>query len=240
MLAQDTGSDATPSELDDGPRQARGRAKPALERTCIVTRKAQPVDALIRFVIGPDGALVPDLKKSLPGRGAWVTGTRAILSEAVKRNAFSRAFGKPVKADGELVVLTERLLERAALDALAMAGKARLVVAGFAKVETALARHSVKALIHASDAARDGVRKLESAVRAQLGDEITLPAIVSFASAQLDLALGRPNVVHAALLAGPAGQTFLARCSRLDRFRTDDPATRGIEPRTAGRVRTRI
>jgi predicted RNA-binding protein YlxR (DUF448 family) len=222
MLSQDTAQDATPDELDHGPKGSRGRAS-ALERTCIVTRKAQPADTLIRFVIGPGGALIPDLKKNLPGRGAWIGATRKTLAEAVKRNAFSRAFGQPVKADAELVALTERLLERAALDALAMAGKARLVVAGFAKVETAVARHSVKALIHASDAARDGVRKLESAVRGQLGDEITLPAIDSFTTAQLDLALGRPNVVHAAVLAGPAGATFLARCLRLDRFRADDP-----------------
>jgi hypothetical protein len=125
---------------------------------------------------------------------------------------------------GDLVATTERLLERSALDALAIAGKAKGVVTGFGKVEAALARDNVRALLHASDAAPDGVRKIGQAARRRAEEDgRQIGVIATFASVQLDLALARPNVVHAALLAGPASETFLARCARLDRFRAGEP-----------------
>jgi hypothetical protein len=106
-------------------------------------------------------------------------------------------------------------------NALAISGKAGLVLAGFGKVEAALERDRVVAMLHASDAAPDGVRKLEAArKRGQNGPVVVVSAL---STAQLDLALGQSNVVHAALLAGPASDTFLARCQRLERFRTVDP-----------------
>jgi ribosomal protein L7Ae-like RNA K-turn-binding protein len=112
---------------------------------------------------------------------------------------------------------TERLLVRSALDALAIAGKAGLVATGFAKVEAAIARERIVALIHAADAGADGVAKLSGALRRR--DDIDPVAVIkAFTTAQLDLALGRSNVVHAALLAGPANDTFLARFARLERF----------------------
>jgi hypothetical protein len=119
---------------------------------------------------------------------------------------------------------TERMLERAAFDALAVAGKAGLVVAGFAKVEAALARDQALALLHARDGAADGKRKLDGVLRRirEERDEVAreIAVIDEFSGAQLDLALNRPNVVHAALLAGPGGESFLARVARLVRFRT--------------------
>ena len=127
--------------------------------------------------------------------------------------------------------LTERLLERAALDALAIAGKAGLVAAGFAKVEAALARETVVGLLHAADAGADGVAKLEAALRRR-PDAEQIAVVTDFSSAQLDLALGRSNVVHAALLAGPASDTFLARFARLERFRTGETGESGQAPRT--------
>ena len=111
------------------------RANEATERTCIVTREAKPIDALIRFVAGPDGMVVPDVKGKLPGRGVWVTGSHAVLAAAMSRKAFGRSFKRDVRAAPDLLDATERLLERAALDALAIAYKAKRVVAGFAKVE---------------------------------------------------------------------------------------------------------
>lgn len=183
---------------------------------------------MIRFVVAPDGSAVPDLKRKLPGRGVWVTATRAALDQAVKRNCFARSFKRPVRLAPDLVDATERLLGRAALDALAIAGKAGRVVAGFAKVEAALARDPVVALIHASDAAREGVRKLDAAIRGRFGSESPqIITVATFASAQLDLALARSNVVHAAVLAGPASDTFLVRLRRLERFRTDRTDTPG-------------
>jgi hypothetical protein len=201
----------------------RGAAKAAAgsERHCALTRTLKPVDQMIRFVVGPGGDVVPDLKRKLPGRGIWITATRSSLDEAIKRNVFARAFKRSVRVAPELTAATERLLERSALDALAIAGKGGGVIAGFAKVEAALGRGDVVAVIHAADAAPDGKRKLDAALQRKTPgkpDEIVL--IAHFSGAQLDLALNRPNVVHAALLAGPVSDTFLARVRRLERFRT--------------------
>jgi uncharacterized protein len=202
-------------ELDSGPR-ARER-----ERLCVATRAVRPVADLIRFVIGPDGAAVPDVKRKLPGRGVWVTATQDALSEAIKRKVFARGFKRDVRLPPDLPALTDRLLERAVLDALAITGKAGLVAAGFAKVEAALEQEKVVALLHAAEAAPDGVRKLDAAARRRRqGGSLDVVRILT--SAQLDLALARPNVIHAALLAGPAAETFLAGCRRLERFRTGD------------------
>ncbi|HJY16263.1 MAG TPA: RNA-binding protein [Xanthobacteraceae bacterium] len=207
---------ATETELDRGPRD-RG-----VERMCVATRTVRPVADLIRFVVGPDGEAVPDLKHKLPGRGVWVTATQCALEDAVKRKAFGRGFKRDVRLPADLVARTEQLLVRSALEALAIAGKASLVVAGFAKVEATLERKKdVIALLHAAEAAADGVRKLDSALRrAPQADSI--PVIRILTSEQLDLALGRPNVVHAALIAGPSSDSVLARLRRLERFRTGD------------------
>jgi uncharacterized protein len=205
-------------ELDSGP-----RAKES-ERLCVATREVRPVSDLIRFVIGPEGEAVPDLKRKLPGRGVWVTATREVLGEAIKRKAFARGFKREVRLPADLVERTGRLLEQSALDALAIAAKAGSVVSGFAKVENALAHDHVIAVLHAADAAPDGVRKLNAALHRspKVG---SVEVIQALSGAQLDLALARPNVIHAALLAGPVSDTFLARLQRLERFRTGDLGT---------------
>jgi uncharacterized protein len=206
-------------ELDRGP-HARER-----ERFCVATRTVQPVSDLIRFVVGPDGEAVPDIKSKLPGRGVWVTATREALEDAIKRKAFARGFKRDVRTPADLAARTERLLEQAVIDALAMAHKAGLVAAGFGRAATALEREDVVALLHAAEASPDGVRKLDAAVRQ--GRSQPLPVIEFLTSAQLDLALGRPNVVHAALLAGPASDTLLSRSRRLERFRAGGAGDRG-------------
>jgi uncharacterized protein len=213
-MVSETDDIAAAGELDRGPR-SRERS-----RLCAATRTVHPVSELIRFVIGPGGEAVPDIKSTLPGRGIWVTGTREAVGEAVKRKAFARGFKRDVRLPADFVDRTEQLLERAVFDALAIAGKAGLVAAGFGKVETALRQDDVVALVHAAGCSPDGVRKLEAALRHRPGPP---PVVVGFLmSARLDLALNRTNVVHAALLAGPASETFLARCRRLERFRTGD------------------
>jgi len=214
---------------DTGPREARG----ATERTCVVTRAVRPVDELIRFVVAPDGAVVADLKRRLPGRGVWVTANRASVDEGVKRKAFSRGFKREVRAAADLGQQVERLLEHAALDALGIAHKAGRVKAGFARTEAALADDPVVAILQASDGAADGARKIAAAVanRQMAGIEGEVPIVAAFTTAQLDLALGRSNVVHAALLAGPASIGFLARCQSLERYRTSSPDGRGRQGR---------
>jgi predicted RNA-binding protein YlxR (DUF448 family) len=214
------------ADIDDtGPRDARS----ATPRTCAVTRAVKPVDELIRFVAAPDGAVVADLKRRLPGRGVWVTATRATVDDAVRRKAFARGLKREVRAAADLGQQVDGQLERAALDALGIAHKAGRVKTGFAKTEAALADDPVAAVLQASDGSADGARKIAAAVakRQMAGIEGEIPTIAAFTIAQLDLALGRSNVVHAALLAGPASNGFLARCQSLERFRTTDPGGRG-------------
>jgi predicted RNA-binding protein YlxR (DUF448 family) len=190
------------------------------ERTCIVTREKGEPDRLIRFVVGPDGAVTPDIRARLPGRGAWLTGTAAVLQLAIKRKAFARAFKREVAADAALAGQVDDLLQRDALQALAFANKAGHVICGAAKVEAALGKGSVACLLHAVDGSADGVRKIEAAARrAGFGDADRLVRVQIFESRQLDLALGRSNVIHAALLAGGVTNSFLSRAARLERFR---------------------
>jgi predicted RNA-binding protein YlxR (DUF448 family) len=207
----------TQEELDRG----TASVAPGTERTCALTRQVMPVTDMIRFVAGPAGEVVPDVKRKLPGRGLWITGTQAALAEAMKRNVFRRGFKRDLRIPGDLAAQTGRLLERAALDALAIAGKAGQIVTGAAKVEAALGENRIAAVLHASDAAADGKRKIAAAMQRNDPEKSREIAIVeTFTGEQLDLALNRPNVVHAALLAGPGGGTFLARVKRLERFRT--------------------
>ncbi|HET6493615.1 MAG TPA: RNA-binding protein [Burkholderiales bacterium] len=208
---------AQEGEPDRGAASAAAKA----ERTCALTREVRPASELVRFVVGPDGETVPDVKRKLPGRGIWVTATRAAIADATKSNVFARGFRREVHVPGDLAEQTERLLERAALDALAIAGKAGAIVSGFFKVEAALRRDDILALIHAADAADNGKRKLTATLQRNTGGKPGEIAVIdTFIGAQLDLALSRPNVVHAALLAGPGSETFLARAARLTRFRT--------------------
>jgi predicted RNA-binding protein YlxR (DUF448 family) len=214
-------------ELDAGPR----KTAPGAERFCAATGTVRPVADMIRFVVSPDGIAVADLKRRLPGRGIWITATRQALRAAIARKVFGRGFKRDVRLAPDMIEATERLLEQGALAALAIAHKAGKVAIGFAKTEAALGRARIVALVRAADAAPDGARKLDAALRRRLDlDAGEIAVIDTFTSAQLDLALGRSNVIHAALLAGRESDTFMARAGLLDRFRTggsgdrDEPA----------------
>jgi len=214
-------------DLDHGPRTDRS----ATMRMCAVSREVRPIGELIRFVVSPEGEVVPDLKRKLPGRGLWVSASRRTVAEAVRRNQFSKGFKRDVRAAPTLPADTETLLVRSATEALAMAAKAGQVVSGFSKVEGALQQGQAEALIHASDGAADGIRKLDAIVRQRggnHGESQEMPIVSVLTSAELDLALGRSNVIHAALLAGPASKTFLSRCQILVQYRmADDDKTEG-------------
>ena len=180
---------------------------------------------MIRFVLGPAGEVVPDVKRKLPGRGIWITASRAAIEDAARRNVFARGFKRDVRVAGDLATRTDQLIERAAIDALAIAGKAGTVISGFSRVEAAVGRDDIRALLHAADAGDEGKRKLDAALRRETtGKSSEIVVIDVFTGAQLDLALNRPNVVHAALLAGPGSETFLTRTARLRYFRA------GISP----------
>ena len=223
---------ADPADLDRGP-----RTKSGTERMCAVTRQVAPIDDLIRFVVSPTGEPVADLKRKLPGRGLWVSLSHAAVAEAARRNVFAKSFRRDIKVPKTLADDVGRMMLRGTAEALAMAAKASEVVSGFSKVEDAINTRQAVALIHATDGAADGIRKLNdrmAAVARETGAESAdLPVLSVLTTDELDLALGRANVVHAALLAGSAAKTFLARCQTLLRFRmTDGGKNSGTDKRT--------
>ncbi len=191
------------------------------ERQCAVTREVLPVSSLIRFVLDPEDQVVPDLKRVLPGRGVWVTASNDVVAVAEKdwKKVFGRGFKTEAKVEPGLAERVDTLMERAALQALSMTRKAGELVSGYSKVDAALRRDPVVGLIQASDAAEDGARKLAAvaASRTELANGCQFVRL--FDSDQLDLALGRSNVIHAALLAGQASENFLARVRDLEQFR---------------------
>jgi len=217
--------------MHGGKRQHRGAASraagdetiapapaPVRERRCTVTGVSQPTSGLIRFALGPDG-VVPDLAARLPGRGVWVSCDREQVAAAAKKKAFARGFKQQVICPPDLAGLVENLLCRRVLGRIAMANKAGLAVAGYSRVEATLRDGSIKVLLHASDGASDGCRKLDGLAIA--GEEIfgTKPEIVTrFTSDELSLAFGRVNVVHAALKQGGASTSFLKELERLDHY----------------------
>src|SRR5690242_819838 len=174
------------TELDRGP--AAGS-----ERFCALERRVKPAGELIRFVVGPGNDVIADVKRKLPGRGLWITANRAALDEAVNKRIFARGFRKEVRVSADLGAQTDALLERSALDALAIAAKAGHVSSGFAKVESAIGDGESVALIHAREAAEEGKRKLNAALQRNNNAAAQVPLIEAFSGQQLDLALGRVN-----------------------------------------------
>jgi uncharacterized protein len=190
------------------------------ERTCIITGAKSDPEAMLRFALGPDGAVVPDIRRKLPGRGVWTELSFGTVSRAAAKQAFSRAFRTKAEAPAALAETVGALLAQDALQSLSIANKAGLVVAGAFKVDSAIEAGEVVALIQASDGAADGAAKRVNALRAKLGQDANVIVRVNiFSSAQLDLALGRANVIHAALKRGAASSAFLARADRLRRYR---------------------
>lgn len=190
-------------------------------RMCALTRAQRPRGELLRFVASPDGDLVPDLKENLPGRGVWLSLSRAGVTEAVRRKVFARALKGPVRLPENLADLIARLLLKDAMACLSLASKAGQLVAGFEKTEALLAQGRAAVLIAAADGAEDGRRKLAGKLRAA-GQAGRL--VECFASADLDLALGRTNVIHAAINPGGLAQKFLACARRYEFFESNGAA----------------
>jgi predicted RNA-binding protein YlxR (DUF448 family) len=192
-------------------------------RRCALTRASHPKDELLRFVLAPDGTIVPDIKEKLPGRGVWLSAAHDIVAEAAKRNVFARTLKAEVEVPEGFADRVDRLLADAALGAFALANKAGEVVFGAAKVEEAIAKGNVLALVHAREGAEDGCRKLEGKFRGMAGERPS-PAVDAFGTDELGLASGRTNVIHAALIQGGAALRFLAAASRLERYRKGSAA----------------
>ncbi len=227
-----------PAGVDPAPRADAGEIEaegPGPERTCAVTRAKLDPDELIRFVLGPDGMIVPDLAGRLPGRGVWVALDFDTVRDAGGRNVFARSLKRSVTVPEQLAEMVAHLLVRRALDALSLANKAGLVVCGFTKTEIAIARGDAVVLVHGADAADDGRIKLErkfKALHAELETTDASHIVGHLNSEQLSLAMGRPHVVHAALTKGGATTRFIKEAGRLKRYRAKSHAGAAPPPMT--------
>jgi len=224
VMATETAADAaadaavvTEAAADSGP-----------QRRCIATGASLPIDDLLRFVVGPEGTIYPDLGRDLPGRGIWVSGQRDLLEQAVKKQLFARAARSKVSVAADLPDQIEAALVRRSLALLGLARRAGQLTLGFEKVRSLLMEDPLAVVVSACDSSEKGREKLLSGVRGNTDDAAqhigeTASAgrkiIILFRVDELSLALGRENVVHAALRAGGLADRFLIECRRLEEFR---------------------
>jgi len=192
----------------------------APERKCILSGDHGPREGLIRLALGPDGTVLPDLGAKAPGRGAWIAPDRRLIETALAkgklRGALARAFkGAPASVPDDLVERIAEGLKRRALDRLGLEMKAGHLILGSDRIADAIRAGRVSLLLHAVDAAPDGRAKLDQKLRvAETGEALVLPA----ARAELSVALGRENVVHAALGDRAAATRVVAAVSRWRAF----------------------
>ncbi|MGN6548549.1 MAG: RNA-binding protein [Pararhizobium sp.] len=192
------------------------------DRTCIVTRLSGSPDDLIRFVAAPDGTVVPDLKRRLPGRGCWVTAERATVETAVRKRLFARGLKREVVVADDLAEQVDRLLAQSVLGMMGLARKAGQFVGGATKVDQAVRAGTALAVFHAREAAEDGVRKIDQARRVRAALDPAAPAVDAFrlfGLDELEAALGEGALIHTAALAGQAGEGVVKRAILLDRYR---------------------
>jgi len=186
-------------------------------RRCIVTGEVQSPERMVRFVAGPDDLVVPDVAQKLPGRGFWVTAQRDVVARGCERNAFSKAAKASVKCPPDLPGLVEQLLVRRCIDHLGLARRAGLAVIGFAQVEEVLRPRDgrIAALVEASDSGPADRNKLVN-IAFRIGG---VAVIGCLNQAEIGLAFGRENVVHAALTTGALATRLVAEAERLGGFR---------------------
>jgi hypothetical protein len=187
-------------------------------RTCIVQRARKEKPVLLRFVLSPQNEVLPDIKGDLPGRGVWVTARKDCVADAVKRRAFQRAYRAPVAVNDSLSLEVERLFKRSALERLSICNKAGLLVTGFSKVEEALKRREILALLHADTAAADGKAKLDRKFESIFSGKELIAPENRFTSAEISLAAGSTGVIHAGLREGGATRAFLQALDRLSAY----------------------
>ncbi len=189
-------------------RGGQGKLTEDPERRCIVTGEVQPKAGLVRFVVGPDGQVVPDVLGRLPGRGMYVEAVADSIEKAAKKNLFSRAAKQPVAVPDGLVALIEGQITRRVTDLLSMARKAGDAVTGYEKVKDMLAKGQARVLIQASDGSERGKTKL----RAPEGENRFIGCLTA---GEMGLAFGRERAIHAALAAGGLTQRVVEEAARL-------------------------
>lgn len=192
------------------------------ERKCVVTGEVHPKYGLIRFVVGPEGQIVPDLAEKLPGRGIWVSSDRASLSQATKKGVFARGAKQQVKVAEDLVDQVEAGLVRRIIDLVSLARKTGDAVTGFEKVKDWLVKDYAEVLIQASDGSGRGKSKLRTPEGGSFIGWLTAD--------ELGQAFGRQTVIHVALGAGGLTQRVVEEAARLKGIRTqggDDDRRKG-------------
>lgn len=196
-------------------RGGREKLRDEPERKCIATGESQPKHGLIRFVIGPDNTVVPDILGRLPGRGIYVAANREAIQKALKKNLFSRAARQPVKTPEALDVLVEQLLRQRLVEMISLARKAGGAVCGYEKVKDWLVKGQAAVLIQANDGSERGRDKL----RPPQGPESLISCL---SSGELGLAFGRERAIHAALSAGGLNDRVVEEAARLAGLRGAD------------------
>ncbi len=176
-------------------------------RRCLATRETLPKEAMIRFVVGPDGAVVPDIAGRLPGRGMWLKADVAALELALKKGSFARAAKASVKIPPELPATLRWLLTERVADLLGMARRAGAAVAGFQKVQEWLQAGRVGVLLEATDGS--------VAERARLVGRAELPVVVALSRERMGQAFGREAAVHVAVAPGRLADAIRQEASRL-------------------------
>jgi predicted RNA-binding protein YlxR (DUF448 family) len=197
------------------------------ERRCIASGEVMAEERLLRFVVGPDATVVPDLARKLPGRGLWVEAQRGQVELAVRKGAFARAAKAQVRPPADLADQVERLLKKRLLDGLGLAKRAGDLISGFDRVSEAIGKGKVAWMIEAADGAADGRRKLQ----AKAFHAASPPRLIGLFSAdELGLALGLDNVIHLAFLAGRGADRWTRDVERLSGFRPLLPESWREEP----------
>lgn len=191
------------------------------ERRCIVTRDSGPKAGLVRFVVGPEGEVVPDLAGKLPGRGFYVSATRAALDKAAQKGHFALAARAPVRAPADLADRIESGLAARLVELIALARKAGAAVAGLEKTKAALVSGDAALLVQAADGSVRG----RAALRPPEGEE----TLVSCLSAhEMGLAFARDSVIHAAVLTGGLAERIRDEARRLAGLRGGDQTGKGF------------
>ncbi len=201
-------------------REAAPGAEPpqAAQRRCIASGEVRPKEALIRFVVGPERQLVPDLAGRLPGRGLWLLPRRDMLNRARRRNLFAKAARGAVAVPADLDAQVERLIVQRCLELLGLARRAGHAVAGFEKARAWLREGKTRLLLQAFDGAEDGRRKLR-ALAAAGGSDGSVSVIELLSAVELGQAFGEDHRVHVALRPGPLASRLADELGRLAGFR---------------------
>ena len=193
-------------------RGKRDKDRKSAERKCIATGRVLPKTQLVRFVVGPDEVVVPDLLEKLPGRGIWVSAHRAAISKAATKGLFARAAKSGAKASEDLADRVEEGLVTRVTDLVSLSRRSGRAIAGYEKVKGWLETDRARVLIQATDGSQRGKGKLRPP--AKDGHFISV-----LSANELGLAFGRENVIHSALASGGLTDLVVEEAARLKGLR---------------------